>query len=77
MLDIALRCRARVSDTNREAAGTARLTYERMGLARGRPFIVPVTRLIKDCDNWHRGNIANPHDGHVVSMAVMRRDLVW
>ena len=46
-----------------------------MCLARGRPFIVPNTRLIKDCDGWHRSNHAHPHDGHVVSMAVLRRDL--
>lgn len=46
-----------------------------MGLARGRPFMVPVTRLIKDCDDWHRSHIAASQDGHAVSMAVLRRDL--
>ncbi|ATY63734.1 Zn(II)2Cys6 transcription factor [Cordyceps militaris] len=46
-----------------------------MGLARGRPFMVPVTRLIKDCDDWHKSTIAASQDGHAVSMAVMRRDL--
>lgn len=46
-----------------------------MGLARGRPFMVPVTRLIKDCDDWHKSPIAASQDGHAVSMAVMRRDL--
>ncbi|CEJ93243.1 hypothetical protein VHEMI08848 [[Torrubiella] hemipterigena] len=46
-----------------------------MCLARGRPFIVPSTRFIKECDNWHRSAHAHPHDGHIVSMAVLRRDL--
>ncbi|OAA77273.1 Fungal transcriptional regulatory protein [Akanthomyces lecanii RCEF 1005] len=46
-----------------------------MGLARGRPFMVPVTRLIKDCDDWPKSTIAASQDGHAVSMAVMRRDL--
>ncbi len=38
--------------------------------------MVPVTRLIKDCDDWHKSTIAASQDGHAVSMAVMRRDLV-
>ncbi|PHH60597.1 hypothetical protein CDD81_1424 [Ophiocordyceps australis] len=46
-----------------------------MSLARGRPFMVPVTRLIKDCDNWHLSAQADPQDGHLVSMAVLRRNL--
>lgn len=48
----------------------------RMSLARGRPFVVPVTRLIKDCDSWYRSAVGDPQDGHLVSMAVLRRDLV-
>lgn len=48
----------------------------RMSLARGRPFTVPITRSLKDCDNWHRSDVADPLDGHLVSMAVLRRDLV-
>jgi hypothetical protein len=52
------------------------LTMRRMSLARGRPFVVPVTRLIKDCDSWYRSAVGDPQDGHLVSMAVLRRDLV-
>lgn len=48
----------------------------RMSLARGRPFVVPVTRLIKDCDSWYRSAVGDPQDGDLVSMAVLRRDLV-
>lgn len=46
-----------------------------MSLARGRPFVVPVTRLIKDCDSWYRSAVGDPKDGHLVSMAVLRRNL--
>ncbi|KAG7150693.1 Satratoxin biosynthesis SC1 cluster transcription factor SAT9 like protein [Verticillium longisporum] len=42
---------------------------------RGRSFTVPITRSLRDCDNWHRSDIADPADGHLVSMAVLRRDL--
>lgn len=47
-----------------------------MALARGRPFMIPITRNIKDCDTWHRSPIADEQDGPVASMAVMRRNLV-
>lgn len=47
-----------------------------MSLARGRPFVVPVTRLIKDCDSWYRSSVGDVQDGPLVSMAVLRRDLV-
>jgi hypothetical protein len=47
-----------------------------MSLARGRPFSIPITRSLKDCDNWHRSDLADPQDGALVSMAVLRRDLV-
>lgn len=46
-----------------------------MALARGRPFMIPITRNIKDCDTWHRSPIADEQDGPVASMAVMRRNL--
>ncbi|GKT93698.1 Zn(II)2Cys6 transcription factor [Colletotrichum tofieldiae] len=60
----------------RERCWIALFVLERgMSLARGRPYTVPVTRVIKDCDQWHRCNIADPMDGHLVSMAVLRRDL--
>jgi hypothetical protein len=48
----------------------------RMALARGRPFMIPITRNIKDVDNWHRSSIADEQDGPVASMAAVRRDLV-
>ncbi|KAK1996664.1 hypothetical protein LX36DRAFT_637661 [Colletotrichum falcatum] len=60
----------------RERCWIALFVLERgMSLARGRPYTVPVTRVIKDCDRWHRSGIADPMDGHLVSMAVLRRDL--
>ncbi|KEY64187.1 hypothetical protein S7711_03477, partial [Stachybotrys chartarum IBT 7711] len=46
-----------------------------MSLARGRPFSVPITRSLKDCDNWPHSDLADPQDGPLVSMAVLRRDL--
>lgn len=48
----------------------------RMCLARGRSYTVPVTPILKRCDQWHISNIADTMDGHLVSMAVLRRDLV-
>ncbi|KAK1760119.1 protein priB [Echria macrotheca] len=46
-----------------------------MCLARGRSYTVPVTPILKRCDQWHLSNIADTMDGHLVSMAVLRRDL--
>ncbi|KAL7795081.1 hypothetical protein V8C37DRAFT_55649 [Trichoderma ceciliae] len=46
-----------------------------MALARGRPFMIPITRNIKDVDTWHRSPLADEQDGPVASMAVMRRNL--
>ncbi|KAH7320617.1 hypothetical protein B0I35DRAFT_427475 [Stachybotrys elegans] len=61
---------------NRERCWISLFVLERgMSLARGRPFSVPVTRLLKECDNWHRFELADPQDGPLVSMAVLRRDL--
>ncbi|KAJ4262957.1 hypothetical protein NW762_006570 [Fusarium torreyae] len=61
---------------NRERCWLSLFVLERgMSLARGRPFSVPMTRSLKDCDNWHRSDYADPLDGHLVSMAVLRRDL--
>lgn len=37
---------------------------------------MPITRSLKDCDNWHRSDLRDPQDGPLVSMAVLRRDLV-
>ncbi|OAA55469.1 Zn(2)-C6 fungal-type DNA-binding domain protein [Cordyceps fumosorosea ARSEF 2679] len=68
--------RGRILLRSRERCWISLYVVERgMGLARGRPFMVPVTRLIKDCDDWHKSDIAASQDGHAVSMAVMRRDL--
>lgn len=47
-----------------------------ISLARGRPFMAPMTRSVKDCDNWHRSELADPLDGHMISVTVLRRDLV-
>lgn len=47
-----------------------------MALARGRPFMIPITRNIKDVDTWHRSPLADEQDGPVASMAAVRRDLV-
>lgn len=47
-----------------------------MCLARGRTYTVPHTAMIKGCDRWHISDIADTMDGHMVSMAVLRRDLV-
>ncbi|KAF5562967.1 hypothetical protein FPHYL_5392 [Fusarium phyllophilum] len=61
---------------SRERCWLSLFVLERgMSLARGRPFSVPMTRSLKDCDNWHRSEYADPLDGHLVSMAVLRRDL--
>ncbi|KAM0259732.1 hypothetical protein ACHAQJ_003166 [Trichoderma viride] len=46
-----------------------------MALARGRPFMIPITRNIKDVDTWHRHSLADEQDGPVASMAAVRRDL--
>ncbi|KAJ4249968.1 hypothetical protein NW757_007397 [Fusarium falciforme] len=68
--------RGRLLLRNRERAWISLFVLERgMSLARGRPFSVPMTRSLKDCDNWHRSEYADPLDGHLVSMAVLRRDL--
>lgn len=37
---------------------------------------MPVTHMLRGCDQWHLSNIADTMDGHLVSMAVLRRDLV-
>lgn len=60
----------------RERCWIALFVLERgMSLARGRSFTVPITRSLRDCDNWHRSDIAHPMDGQMVSIAVLRRDL--
>ncbi|VUC29493.1 unnamed protein product [Clonostachys rosea] len=46
-----------------------------ISLARGRYFIVPLTRSITQCDDWHMSEIAGPFDARIVSIAVLRRDL--
>lgn len=60
----------------RERCWIALFVLERgMSLARGRSFTVPITRSIRDCDQWHQSDIADSQDGHLVSIAVLRRDL--
>ncbi|KAF4459617.1 hypothetical protein FALBO_13631 [Fusarium albosuccineum] len=68
--------RGRLLLRNRERCWISLFVLERgMSLARGRPFSIPITRSLKDCGNWHRSEFADPQDGHLVSMAVLRRDL--
>ncbi|KAJ5514907.1 hypothetical protein N7463_004459 [Penicillium fimorum] len=60
----------------RERAWIALYVVERgVCLARGRSYTVPPTTLIENCDRWHLSNIADPRDGPMNSMAVLRRDL--
>ncbi|GAB1317649.1 hypothetical protein MFIFM68171_07859 [Madurella fahalii] len=60
----------------RERCWIALFVLERgMCLARGRSYTVPVTHMLRGCDQWHLSNIADTMDGHLVSMAVLRRDL--
>jgi len=47
-----------------------------MCLARGRSYTVPLMPMLRGCDQWHISDIADTMDGHLVSMAVLRRDLV-
>ncbi|KAK3936855.1 protein priB [Diplogelasinospora grovesii] len=60
----------------RERCWIALFVLERgMCLARGRSYTVPLTPSLRNCDQWHLSNIADTMDGHLVSMAVLRRDL--
>lgn len=60
----------------RERCWIALFVLERgMCLARGRCYTVPLTPLLRRCDEWHMSDIADTMDGHLVSMAVLRRDL--
>ncbi|KAJ5385372.1 hypothetical protein N7517_003283 [Penicillium concentricum] len=60
----------------RERAWIALYVVERgVCLARGRSYTVPPTTLIENCDRWHMSNTADPRDGPMNSMAVLRRDL--
>ncbi|KAI9728508.1 MAG: hypothetical protein M1834_007646 [Cirrosporium novae-zelandiae] len=62
----------------RERAWLALFVLDRgVCLARGRIFMVPLTPLVKNCDNWHISDIADIWDSSVISMAVMRRDFVF
>ena len=44
-------------------------------LARGRRYACPMTPLIQHCDSWHVSHLADKHDGSLISMVVLRRDL--
>ncbi|KAI0481956.1 hypothetical protein GGR56DRAFT_684413 [Xylariaceae sp. FL0804] len=44
-------------------------------LARGRSYVLPMSPLIENCDQWHRCDLADRWDGSIVSVAVLRRDL--
>jgi hypothetical protein len=45
-------------------------------LARGRQYTLPMTPLVDTCDNWHISDIADTWDGSIVSVSVLRRELV-
>jgi hypothetical protein len=45
-------------------------------LARGRDYVLPMSPLIETCDQWHLSELADRWDGSIVSVAVLRRDLV-
>ncbi|OTB10727.1 hypothetical protein K445DRAFT_322743 [Daldinia sp. EC12] len=44
-------------------------------LARGRNYVLPMSPLIENCDQWHLSDLADRWDGSIVSVAVLRRDL--
>lgn len=62
----------------RERTWLALFVLERgVCLARGRRYTLPVTPLVETCDQWHVSDIADPRqDGAMVSVAVLRRELV-
>lgn len=76
MLDIVVCVGTGVSTLLRGPGDHDELTRFSMCLARGRSYTVPVTPILRGCDQWHLSNIADTMDGHLVSMAVLRRDLV-
>ncbi|KAF2011162.1 hypothetical protein BU24DRAFT_378071 [Aaosphaeria arxii CBS 175.79] len=60
----------------RERAWFALFVLERgVCLARGRSYSVPITPLVRHCDHWHLSEVADPHDGAMLSMIALRRDL--
>lgn len=38
--------------------------------------MLPISQLIENCDQWHLCELADRWDGSIVSVAVLRRDLV-
>ncbi|KAI0532269.1 hypothetical protein GGR58DRAFT_523375 [Xylaria digitata] len=44
-------------------------------LARGRSYMLPISQLIENCDQWHLCELADRWDGSIVSVTVLRRDL--
>ncbi|KAI6087640.1 hypothetical protein F4821DRAFT_235547 [Hypoxylon rubiginosum] len=60
----------------RERAWLSLYVLERgVCLARGRDYVLPMSPLIENCDQWHLSDIADRWDGSIVSVAVLRRDL--
>lgn len=46
-------------------------------MARERRSLFPVdTPLLERCDDWHISDISDPADSSLISIAVIRRDLV-
>ncbi|KAI0007663.1 hypothetical protein F4779DRAFT_628969 [Xylariaceae sp. FL0662B] len=60
----------------RERAWLSLFVLERgVCLARGRNYVLPMSPLIENCDQWHLSDLADRWDGSIVSVAVLRRDL--
>jgi hypothetical protein len=51
-------------------------TAFRFCLARGRQYTLPMTPVVGTCDKWHISDIADTWDGSIVSVSVLRRELV-
>lgn len=60
----------------RERAWIALFVLERgVCLARGRNYCVPITPLIRYCDNWLAHPMTHGGDGAMLSMSILRRNL--
>lgn len=68
--------RAHINKTMNFSVSSDKVTIRSVCLARGRSYTVPTTTLLDNCDHWHISDIADPRDGPMTSMAVLRRDLV-
>lgn len=60
----------------RRVDGITDKTVFRFCLARGRQYTLPMTPAVETCDKWHISDIADTWDGSIVSVSVLRRELV-